>query len=83
IATAADAEDLAATHAAAFRRGWGADEFERLPGDRTAEAHVVCREPNGPVVGFVLSHVVPPDSEILSIAVLPEARGRGHGRTLL
>lgn len=83
-ARGADALDLARIHAASFHRGWGADEFERLLADRVTLAHVLLERPAGAPVGFVLSHMVPPEGEILSIAIAPSARRKGHaGRLLL
>lgn len=78
-----DAPDLARIHAAGFHRGWGADEFERLLSERAALAHVVASGPSGPPFAFVLSHMVPPEGEILSIAVAPPARRKGHAARLL
>lgn len=79
----ADLARLAEIHAAAFARGWDRAEFERLLAQRSVRAHVVSagagREPDG----FVLSHVVAPEAEILSIAVAADARGHGLGRALL
>ncbi len=60
-----------------------ADEFERLLAERAAHAHVVCDGPTAHFFGFVLSHVVVPEAEILTVAVTPKARGKKAGRTLL
>lgn len=82
-ATSADAQHLAEIHGRAFRRGWGADEFERLLAERACLAHVASPSPRRAPAGFVLSHVVVPEAEILSIAVVADCRGRGYGRALL
>lgn len=79
----ADAEALAELHAAAFARGWEAAEFERLLTDAHARTHVAVDGPRGRLIGFVLSHVVPPEAEILSIAIAARRRGEGLGRRLL
>lgn len=81
-ATSADAPELARLHAGAFHRGWSVQEFERLLSERTGIAHVLA-VPKGRLVGFVLSHMVPPESEILSIVIDKSAQGHGHGRALL
>ena len=83
LATFKDAPALAEIHAGAFRRGWDQDEFERLLSDGAVRAHVVTAGAQVPPCGFVISHVVVPEAEILSIAVRPDRRGRKLGRALL
>lgn len=82
-ATLADAADLARLHATAFHRGWSGQEFERLLSERAGVGHVVTAGPGGRLLGFVLSHAVPPESEILSIVMDRASRGRGLGARLL
>ncbi|WP_029006104.1 GNAT family N-acetyltransferase [Azorhizobium doebereinerae] len=82
-AATADAADLARLHATAFHRGWSAPEFERLLAERTGVGHVMRAGPRGKLLGFVLSHAVPPDSEILSIVLDGASRGRGLAGRLL
>lgn len=82
-AAVADAPHLAAIHARAFPRGWGSDEFERLLVDGAVRGHVACPAGRPTPVAFVLSHVVPPEAEVLTIAVVTDKRGRGIGRLLL
>jgi [ribosomal protein S18]-alanine N-acetyltransferase len=76
-----DASSFAALHAAAFRRGWSAEEFERL----LIEHNVVAdRAMAGPrLAGFVLSRLAADQAEILSIAVAATHQGQGLGRKLL
>jgi len=76
-----DAEQLAALHAAAFRRGWSVEEFERL----LIEPNVVAdRAMSGTrLAGFVISRLAADQAEILSIAVAASHRGRGLARKLL
>lgn len=69
---------LADVHAACFTtpRPWNTAEFTGLLQDR----HIVvvdCED------GFALGRVVTNEAELLSIAVLPNARRRGVGRTLM
>jgi ribosomal-protein-alanine N-acetyltransferase len=76
-----DAEEFAALHAVAFRRGWSAEEFERL----LIEPNVVAdRAMSGArLAGFVISRSATEQAEILSVAVAPPHRGRGLARKLL
>ncbi len=67
----------------AFRQGWGTEEFERLLSERTVRAHVLSEGAVGAPLGLILSHIVPPEAEILSIAVASRSRGRGYARRLL
>jgi [ribosomal protein S18]-alanine N-acetyltransferase len=76
-----DAEQLAVLHAAAFRRGWSAEEFERL----LIESNVVADRAvsSTRLTGFVISRLATDQAEILSIAVAEPHRGRGLARKLL
>lgn len=78
-ATTADAPALAALHAAAFppAQAWGANAIALLlamPG-----AFGVWRDG----AGLVLARMAATEAEILTIAVAPETRRRGHGAALL
>ncbi len=75
-----DAEQLAALHAAAFRRGWSVEEFERL----LIEHNVVADRAmaGAHVAGFVISRLAADQAEILSVAVAAPHRGRGLARKL-
>jgi [ribosomal protein S18]-alanine N-acetyltransferase len=77
----ADAPQLAALHAQAFRRGWSVEEFERL----LIEPNVIADRAtaDSELVGFVLSRIAADEAEILSIAVAPAYRGQGVARRLL
>ena len=76
-----DAEHLAVLHAAAFRRGWSAEEFERL----LIEPNVVADRAmaGSRLAGFVLSRLAAEQAEILSIAVAMRDRRRGLASSLL
>src|SRR5215475_617644 len=76
-----DAEELAALHAAAFGRGWSAEEFERL----LIEHNVVADRAmaGASVAGFVISRLAADQAEVLSIAVAAPYRGQGLARKLL
>ncbi|MBY0532547.1 MAG: GNAT family N-acetyltransferase [Xanthobacteraceae bacterium] len=79
-----DASALAALHRVSFRHGWSENEFERLLSDRAAVAHVARTSGGrGAVVGFVLSHRVEYEAEILLVALAPGERGHGTATKLL
>ena len=71
-------EAMAFVHARAFDfpRSWSAKEIATLLG---AEGSLVATAPEG----FALGRAIAGEAEILTIAVLPEARGRGVGAELL
>jgi len=74
----ADAPALAAQHAAAFAAGerWGADAI-RLMLEMAGGFGLCVPE------GFVLARVAADEAEILTLAVVPEARRQGVGAGLL
>ena len=74
---------LAAIHASAFPRPWSTLDFERLLGERAilADGLFLGRTPKPS--GFVLSRIVLDEAEIITVAIAPEARGKGHARPLL
>jgi [ribosomal protein S18]-alanine N-acetyltransferase len=76
-----DAHALAALHARSFHRAWSEGEFEALLSQSNIVAHraVVGRA----LAGFVLSRMVTPEAEILSIAVARSRRGKGLAGQLL
>jgi [ribosomal protein S18]-alanine N-acetyltransferase len=83
-ARARDAVAVAAVHARSFRHGWSEAEFERLLSERTTLGHVArAGGGRGAITGFVLSHVVHDEAEILVVAVAPSSRGRGLARRLI
>ncbi len=69
---------LAEIHAAAFRdsRAWTEREFDNL----LTSPHCFYV---GDSQGFALGRVVAGETELLTLAVLPQAQGIGHGRSLL
>jgi [ribosomal protein S18]-alanine N-acetyltransferase len=70
---------LAAIHAACFGttpRPWSAREFDALLAlDTTLLV--------GRADGFAVGRVAGPEAELMTLAVLPDARRRGHARSLL
>ena len=72
----ADTAPLAALHAACFADAWDAPAIAKLLATPGAFA---CHNEDG----FVLTRVAGGEAEILTLAVVPHARGRGLGRALL
>ena len=70
------AAKLAALHAASFAQGWSEMEFATL----LANPATLCAITDH---GFALLQVVPPEAELITIAVSPKAREQGNGRAVL
>lgn len=71
-------EELAAIHAAAFTtpRPWNAAEIADL---LSGPGAFLIAEPDG----FLIGRVIADEAELLTVAVRPEARGRGLGAGLV
>jgi len=74
---------LADIHGSAFARPWQTQDFERFLAERNVLADGLFLGSDARPSGFVLSRQVADEAEILSVAVSPEARGRGHAGALL
>jgi len=73
--------DLAVLHATSFDRPWDEAALRALlagPGVFALAAHH-----EGRMAGFVLARAAGGEAEILTLAVMPAARGRGLGRALV
>ena len=70
-----DAAAMAATHATSFDRPWSEIEFEEL----LASGAFAVAEPGG----FIMVRVAADETEVLSIAIGPNARRRGLASGLL
>lgn len=67
---------LATLHARAFKRPWSGEDLAGMLRDEASIAFTT-RD------GFVLLRVISSEAEILTVAVDPDARGRGLGGALL
>lgn len=76
-----DAPLLAELHATAFTPGWSAADLAALVAAPGALAFV-AGAPNGACAGFLLARVAAGQAELLTLAVRPAARRRGHARAL-
>lgn len=70
------AETLSALHSASFARGWSAQEFDALLANPRTHAVTTPH-------GFALVQIIPPEAELITLAVRPALRGQGHGTALL
>lgn len=81
-----DCDALSEIHSVVFRRGWSEAEFEALlvqPGTYALIADYRNAFGRRTPAGFILYRLVLDEAEILSVAVKPELRRRGIGRSLL
>jgi len=77
IATAADATDLAAIRAQCFNKSWDEKTFS----DLFASPDIICL--TIPNIAYALAQKIPPESELITIAVAPAHRRRGIAENLL
>lgn len=80
-ASAEQAELLGALHARAFDRPWRADEIAKLLANSAVFA-IVSRSETG-AQGFAMGWAAAGDAELLTLAVVPEARRKGVGASLV
>ena len=74
-------EDLSIVHAQSFAKAWSpaaVREMLEMPG-----AFALALDEDGRAAGFILLRMAVDEAEIITFAVLPSARARGLGRTLL
>jgi ribosomal-protein-alanine N-acetyltransferase len=74
---------LAEIHAEAFTRPWDAIEFERSLAEKSIHADGLFLGRGAEPAGFIISRRAADEAEILSVALAPHARGRGHSGALL
>jgi ribosomal-protein-alanine N-acetyltransferase len=75
------AELLAEVHVAAMERPWSAAEIAKLMENPAVFAFASRNETNA--VGFAMAWAVAGDSELLTVAVVPQARRNGAGAALV
>jgi ribosomal-protein-alanine N-acetyltransferase len=79
-ASADDCVTLADLHARAFDKPWSAAEIAKLM-ENAAVFALIARDPAP--LGFVMAWAAAGDAELLTVAVVPEARRRGVGSALV
>ncbi len=79
----AHAEILSALHGQCFDEAWSAESMASLFSTPGMRGVIATDKTAGQPVGFVLMRVIEEEGEILTIGVLPEARGAGIGTFLL
>jgi ribosomal-protein-alanine N-acetyltransferase len=81
--THADLDGVMAIEEASFPTPWSRALFEEEIGRGFSDATVVVGEPDGTVAGYAICWTIGEESHLLNIAVRPDARKRGIGRSLL
>lgn len=76
-----DLPDVAALESRSFTVPWSAQLLEQAYYSRLDRTWVLDEQ--GEIMGYCNFRVIVGEGELMRIAVLPEARGRGYGRKLL
>lgn len=81
-----DAGILADIHEGSFSRGWSSEEMRTFIADHPTVQSLLLRLRGGlrsGTAGFIIIRIAAGESEVLTIAVRPQDRGRGYGRLLM
>jgi ribosomal-protein-alanine N-acetyltransferase len=81
--TPADLDGVMAIEEASFPTPWSRALFEEEIGRRFSDAIVVVGEAGGAVAGYAICWTIGEESHLLNIAVRPDVRRGGVGRSLL
>lgn len=74
---------MMAVEEASFPTPWSRALFEEEIGRRFSDAIVVVGDPEGTVAGYAICWTVGEESHLLNIAVRPDVRKKGIGRSLI
>lgn len=77
-----DLPTMSALHAASFPEGWTGESLGALMASPGVFAFILIEVSSMPA-GFVLARVAADEAEILTLAVRPNARRKGLGRSLM
>ncbi len=78
-----DLDGVMAIERASFPSPWSRILFEEEIGRGFSDSVVAVEEPGGDVAGYAICWTVGEQGHLLNIAVRPDARNRGIGRSLL
>ena len=79
----ADLDGVMAIEEVSFPTPWSRKLFEEEIGRSFSDTLVAVSRETGEVLGYSVCWIVAGESHLLNIAVRPDARGRGVGKTLL
>lgn len=78
-----DLDGVMAIEGASFPSPWSRALFEEEIGRRFSDAIVAVEDPGEETAGYAICWTIGEESHLLNIAVRPDARHRGIGRSLL
>lgn len=79
----AQAAPMSALHGQCFEEAWDEAAFQSLLGMPGSLAYLASRAPGSPPEGFLLARAAGGEAEIITIGVLPAARGAGLAKALV
>ena len=82
-ATAADLPEVAALERVCYGDPWPASAFASLPDNARVFFAVARKDVRDRLAGYVVAWYVMDEGELANLAVAPDLRGQGIGRTLL
>jgi ribosomal-protein-alanine N-acetyltransferase len=82
-AVRADASALAHLHRRCFDAAWDEAAFRSLLDNHATRAYLARDAVANEVQGFIAIQIAADESEILSLGVVPQARGRGFAKALV
>jgi ribosomal-protein-alanine N-acetyltransferase len=80
--TTADLDDILAIEESSFTVPWTRNTFESLLSRRDSDV-LGALDPEGEISGYIVAWTIVDQAEIGNVAVAPEKRCRGAGRTLI
>jgi [ribosomal protein S18]-alanine N-acetyltransferase len=82
-AALADLPEVSALERVCYADPWPASAFASLPDNARVFFQVAEAQSNGRIAGYVVAWYVMDEGELANLAVTPNQRGQGIGRTLL